>query len=145
MPKSINGIGTRYYGEAEPRADSSYVTTEWFAIFLLPIIPLRSFRVIRETSGDRFTIFGHSASYQVLERLPLAWAQVLKTYLFFVICLAWWVACCWAKYHFLANWHPSQAQQWMLLIFVAPVPFYLLGLSRWRAKRAAKNNETNVA
>lgn len=137
MPHSINGIGTRYYGESGHRADSSYVTTEWFAIFLIPIIPLRSFRVIRQTANDRATIFGHSASYQILERLPMAWVQVLKTYLFFVICLGWWIACVWVKNKFLADWHPTQAQQWMLLIFVAPIPFYVLGLCRRRSKQLA--------
>jgi len=137
MPWSINGIGTRFYGEAQHRADSSYVTTEWFAIALVPVIPLRSFRVIRETSGDRFMIVAHSASYRILERLPLASSQVFKTYLFFVICMAWWMAGVWAKRRFLDDWHPTYAQQWLILIFLAPVPFFILGLARSKSKRAA--------
>ena len=128
MPRSINGIGTRFYGGSDPRPDHSVITTEWFAVFFIPIIPLRSFRVIRETAGDRFFLFSYSASYKILERLPIVWTQVLKTYLFFVLCCAWWWAVIWTKYKFLSQWHPTLTEQWLLLIFIAPMPFYLLWL-----------------
>jgi hypothetical protein len=43
MPRTFNGIGTAYYGATERNADGSFVTTEWFT-FILPILPLKSFR-----------------------------------------------------------------------------------------------------
>jgi len=45
MAFAFNGIGTKYYGEADEGLDGSYTTTEWIVILWLPLLPLRSVRV----------------------------------------------------------------------------------------------------
>jgi hypothetical protein len=46
MPSSINGCGTKYYGQRDFRADGSHVTTNFFCLLFVPIIPIHSVRVI---------------------------------------------------------------------------------------------------
>src|SRR5262249_25467272 len=43
---SFNGIGTMFHGCSDVRPDGSYVATKWFAIIYLPLVPLRSVRMI---------------------------------------------------------------------------------------------------
>lgn len=45
MPSTINGIGTRYCGQRDYHPDCSWLTTEWFTLFFIPIFPLRSVRI----------------------------------------------------------------------------------------------------
>ncbi len=45
MPCSYMGCGTTFYGKRDFWPDGSYLTTEWFTLFLIPIMPLRSWRV----------------------------------------------------------------------------------------------------
>lgn len=40
----INGFGTTFIGQSEPKSDGSYIATKWFC-FVLPLIPLGSFRI----------------------------------------------------------------------------------------------------
>jgi len=79
MPRTINGIGTRYYGRRDQEADGSYITTEWITLLYLPLIPFRSFRVLPMGEGKNY-ILHRSQRYQVA-RVPLSWKQVLRTYL----------------------------------------------------------------
>jgi hypothetical protein len=78
MPKTIRGIGTRYYGASDRQPDGSFVTTEWLALFA-PIIPLRSLRVRclgKQAHGSR----GSSEHYGVVGRAALDTKQVLQIY-----------------------------------------------------------------
>lgn len=87
MPSSFNGIGTTYYGRREFRSDATYVTTEWFILFYIPIIPLGSFRV--EFDGAMWRMFGSVQHYSVYEQTSLNWRQVLNTYLSVVFSVSW--------------------------------------------------------
>jgi hypothetical protein len=60
---TINGIGTTFYGsrDADP-ATQSYITTHWFVVLMLPILPLACYRVKR--TGDK--------SYIIYGRVPLS-------------------------------------------------------------------------
>src|SRR5215469_11759332 len=80
MPYTFNGCGTRFYGERDKAADGSYVTTEWITIVYLPLVPLRSFRVLPVGKGTNYVIHS-SQSYQTLQ-VPLCWPQVRNVYLF---------------------------------------------------------------
>ncbi len=42
MPRNVNGIGTTYYGASDRQPDKSFVTTEWFILFSVPLVPLRA-------------------------------------------------------------------------------------------------------
>lgn len=78
MPKTIRGIGTRYYGASDRQPDGSFVTTEWLALFA-PIIPLRSLRVHylgKQDHGSR----GSSEHYNVVGQAALDTKQVLQIY-----------------------------------------------------------------
>jgi hypothetical protein len=45
----FNGIGTTIYGKREVNPeDGSYIVTKWFTVLYFPIIPLGSYRVIKE-------------------------------------------------------------------------------------------------
>ena len=81
------GIGNAFYGRTAIRqSDNSYVTTQWFVLFLLPIFPLKSFRVIKLDRQDTSYILVHSStvSYKILEQVSLKnnVKQIIKTYLF---------------------------------------------------------------
>jgi hypothetical protein len=77
---SFNGIGTKVYGKREENPDGSYIVTKWFIIIFFPIIPLGSYRVIKEKQKFLSAKFPR---YQMTEA-KLNVKQVLNTY------LAWW-------------------------------------------------------
>lgn len=93
MAYSLNGIGTTFYGERDFRSDYSYVTTEWIVFLYIPLIPIRSLRVIPTATrpdSDSFRIgFGETKSYRILEKTPPNWKQVLYTYVFFLGFPSW--------------------------------------------------------
>lgn len=63
MPRTVNGIGTKYYGASDRQPDGSFVTTEWITLFA-PIIPLRSLRMHylgKRDSSELYNIAGPTA------------------------------------------------------------------------------------
>lgn len=76
---SLNGIGTTLYGKRDVHPDGSYIATKWFILFLLPIIPLCSYRVWRGETKASFPIPGAKTEYKMIE-VPLNWRQVFNTY-----------------------------------------------------------------
>lgn len=79
MPYTFNRIGTKYHGKRDFGEDGSFVTTEWFVIIDIPIIPLGSFRVL-PTGRSMDLFFIKSRDYRV-QRVPLNWRQVINVYL----------------------------------------------------------------
>lgn len=63
--------------------------TEFVSLFYLPVIPLRSFRLLRAPKDDQNLIFIHSRGYRIIEQLPIAWAQVLRVYAFIALYVFW--------------------------------------------------------
>jgi hypothetical protein len=78
MPRSINGTGTTWYGNALPYPDGSVVVTEWFTIFYAPLIPLGSKRV-RFVSDHSGWLTSNLAFYTV-QPVPLYIPHILKVY-----------------------------------------------------------------
>jgi hypothetical protein len=75
----FNGIGTTIYGKREVNpSDGSYIATKWFTFIFFPVIPLGSYRVIKEKQN-----FLAVPKFQML-RVPLNMKQLIYTY------LAWW-------------------------------------------------------
>lgn len=91
MPYTLNGIGTTFYGQRDFRADGSYITTEWFAVLYLPIVPLHSLRVRYQGPGEQrwYLGFGSSESYAVYEKHFPNWKQVICTYGYIAFLAAW--------------------------------------------------------
>ncbi|MBK1884027.1 hypothetical protein JIN85_16530 [Luteolibacter pohnpeiensis] len=139
MPTSINGIGTRFYGAASPQADGSVITTKWFAVIFIPLIPLSSYRVKRHTHRDRFWIFGHSASYSIIKKLPIQWRQVLKTYSFALFFAVWLGTVCLGSGLAIDKW---QLPLWVIGVvplILGTVPFIALEIIRAKAMKHARS------
>ena len=82
----FQGIGTDFYGKKSySPIDKSYITTKWFVFFLLPIIPLKSYRLIKDFGYEISYIVALSSfqSYKILKEIPLKEnvKQILFTYL----------------------------------------------------------------
>src|ERR1019366_9375397 len=94
MAYSFNGFGTTFYGQRDFRDDGSYITTEWVVVMLIPVIPLRSFRVRYQGPAERrFPIgLGSADSYAVSEQTFPNWKQVLCVYAYTVFVIAWMIA-----------------------------------------------------
>lgn len=82
MATNVVGFGTTFLGQRDYGSDGSYITTEFVTAFYIPLIPLRSFRVVE--SGNSMNWLGPSAAYARMsyrgERQPLCWAQVGAVY-----------------------------------------------------------------
>jgi hypothetical protein len=78
MPGSFNGCGTRFYGNREIGEDGSYVTTEWITFVYIPLIPIRSFRILPQAGGTNVIVY--SSQNYLSRRVPLCWPQVRNVY-----------------------------------------------------------------
>ena len=72
---TINGIGTFHYGADDPRPDGSRITTLFVVFLFFPLVPVTSQRI------RKHNITGSQMQIEVLEKLPLRWSQVGRTYL----------------------------------------------------------------
>ena len=84
--KSFYGIGTVFYGATNRADDGSFLTTEWFTVLLLPIIPISSFRVTfgwSDTSSLGLTSTV-TKRYFIHSKEKLSPVQVLRTYALYI-------------------------------------------------------------
>lgn len=132
MPLSIQGIGTTYYGIHDMRSDGSYVTTEWVVAAFVPIIPLRTLRVVKSGCASG-TFMWSRQRYLVCECLPLDLRQVISVYAFTIGTLAWTAL----LLSFLARRGTDQNRLWFFWFFGSLVPFALLWLVRRRKSARA--------
>jgi hypothetical protein len=107
MPYAINGVGTQFYGHAEPlpstgkrhllswlldRDDQheSWIVTEWITFFWIPLVPLRSLRVWPVDYSYSWIGNQSRTDYRV-RKLSLYWPQVVWGYsiTFAVFALPW--------------------------------------------------------
>lgn len=137
MPHTISGFGTKYYGEADHRPDGSFIATEWITAAYIPLIPLRSLRLMR--SGNPLeNDFGH-ATFGVLEKVPLFWSQILRVYAFLLGAGIWdaimtWLFFC--KFNLPGLFLPHRIEATLLLfMFVATlaIPFIIVWSIRRRS------------
>lgn len=80
MPFTFNGCGTKFYGNRDKGEDGSHITTEWITLVYVPIIPIRSWRVLPVGQGTNYVVHS-SQSYRML-RVPLCWPQIFHVYMF---------------------------------------------------------------
>lgn len=137
MPFTYNGFGTIFYGEGDRREDGSFISTEWITAAYVPLIPLKSFRLVRCKEADASFVIMHSEGYQVLETLSICWPQVLRTYSFLAIVAAWWslaIWICFTKFDIATDARaPWIVSTWVLAM---AVPFFVVWLSRREAYKA---------
>ena len=77
---TINGIGTKLCGEKKIASDGSYQATKWFVIFFMPIIPLKTFRVLEI---PKYNLLGEDDQLKEYKMLPIKLdiIQIIKTFL----------------------------------------------------------------
>jgi hypothetical protein len=87
MPHTLNGTGTKYYGEREHDVGGTYVTTKWIVLVGIPLIPLSSWRVYPLDDGhfhDHQPLLDRDASHTsqsfMAQPVPLNWRQILNIY-----------------------------------------------------------------
>jgi hypothetical protein len=84
MPRSINGTGRMWYGNALIGPDGSYVVTEWVTIFFIPLIPLGSKRILRDVNHENnfkpWYKKEWNTEYFKTSKVPLHMPHVLKGY-----------------------------------------------------------------
>ena len=89
VAKNYAGIGTTYYGVANCQDNGSYITTKWFIIWHIPIVPLSSYQVkFRDRTYDYVKKLS-TENYEYIKKVKLNIKQVFKTWviMFMVIAL----------------------------------------------------------
>ena len=76
----VHGIGTMVYGERDYWPDGSFVTTEWFVLAWLPIIPLCSKRISYTQNSD-YAKYDAREGFYVYETTGVDRRQALFVYL----------------------------------------------------------------
>jgi hypothetical protein len=75
---NIYGIGTKLYGHSDKLKDGSFTVTKWITIFLFPVLPVGSFRIL---SRDTSLSFGYGLrGKHTSEPVFTDAQQVLKAY-----------------------------------------------------------------
>jgi len=91
MAATFKGVGTVYYGEADRREDGTFLSTEFVCVAFLPIWPLCTRRLRRKAQENRgITMPVHEEPYDTIERLPIAWHQVARVYIFIICAFLWY-------------------------------------------------------
>jgi hypothetical protein len=108
MPSNINGFGTRYYGQRDFRVDGSYVTTNFFCLAFVPVVPLHSVRVIPDPKNSWMPFSKNY--YAILEKRWPHPLQVLSIYLWSAAAVAVGVLFFWKIEPFLKDRTPWLAQ-----------------------------------
>lgn len=80
MPFMFNGCGTAYYGRRDVGSDGSYLTTLWITLIWVPLLPLRTYRVLPTGKGFNALVFANSE--YLSQKAPFNWIQVRNVYLF---------------------------------------------------------------
>jgi hypothetical protein len=88
---TVIGCGTHFYGHTDKREDQSYITTNWVTVFYVPIVPLQSYRVVRQDStfSNQGYVISSSTRYGVLGSGGLSVFQVVSVYLSMAASCAW--------------------------------------------------------
>lgn len=124
---TINGFGTKYYGQRDFESDGSHITTKWFVFAFIPVVPMGSARVrILDAVSIPFLI-STPTELEIIEELPTNWVQALYIYLY-VFCLLFAFTTADKK-------HWSGTTQFLLVLFFMVLPKLL----RWFARTRAVN------
>lgn len=97
MAFHFNGFGTGYVGRHNPGPDGTFVLTEWVLVLFVPIIPLKSVRVLSEGDLSGVPFFYASRSMRCVP-VALDGAHVRRVYTglgitaLIIGALIWWVS-----------------------------------------------------
>ena len=111
MPSSVNGFGTKYYGQRDFRPDGSYITTNFFCLAFVPVIPLHSVRVIPDPKNSWMPFSKNY--YAILEKRWPNPLQVLSIYLWSAAAVAMGILFFWKIAPFLKDEAPGLMASWL--------------------------------
>jgi hypothetical protein len=148
---TLNGFGTLFYGWRHLPGQAS-TATKWLSAFYVPLIPVGRYqlKVLTDFSSERTQVrttpVGLLASqrnhFEILERTPLSWREVLLTYvntfvglpflMFAPSLIAWLLG--WLLSWF--GWMPhyktqADAPMWLSLVTIAIVIGLLANILYW--------------
>jgi hypothetical protein len=138
MAFTLNGTGTTFYGKRDFRADGSHITTEWLAFFYIPLIPIRSLRVISQGPGEHkwYLGVGHSSQFLIYEKTWPNWKQVLSVYGYLAMMIVWiYGVCVFVDGHFPHVLDGVWRIASVLVVFALPAPLPLI--LRYYAEKSA--------
>lgn len=111
MPSSVNGFGTKYYGQRDFRPDGSYITTKFFCLAFFPIIPLHSVRVIPDPKNSALPFSKNY--YAILEKSWPNPLQVLSIYLWAAAAAGMGILFFWKIEPYLKERAPALSANWV--------------------------------
>jgi hypothetical protein len=88
----VHGIGLMTYGQRDFWPDGSFVTTEWFVLAWVPLIPICSKRV-SYTRGSDYATYDANGGFYVYETMAIDRRQALFTYVWLVCVLGPIIVC----------------------------------------------------
>lgn len=124
MTRAIDGNGLIFFGECDFHSDGSYITTCFFTLFGMPLLPLYSTRILGST--DR------------TQKVPMKWAQVFRIYAYILLFPITIFAMIFT--HVMTHAHAAIGWRffgWLFVIFAPILLFLLPTLLRIRAARKA--------
>lgn len=86
---SLNGFGTKHYGQRDFRKDGSYVTTEWVVVAHIPIVPISSVRILAPYRNEDELQLPIEKQYLVCDRTKPNLKQVAFVYAYMLIVIVW--------------------------------------------------------
>jgi hypothetical protein len=80
-PRSVMGWGTKFYCSSD-RSGDSFVTTQWFIVFYIPVLPIQSYRIALGQENTKFQGYAitTSRSFMVYEVIKLQPKHIFKLY-----------------------------------------------------------------
>ena len=133
-PQVLEGVMTLTAGKTDFLPDGSYVTTRWFSIMMVPLLPIRSYRVLESRHMPR-------GAFKACIDVGLHLRQVVSVYLFMAFCLGWIALVPLAAGEYLLD-----KPIWVFLVALAAslwVPAVFLRGVRRRARRRSRLHEFN--
>jgi hypothetical protein len=123
-----------HYGRCEFRSDGSYVTTLWFVVLYLPIVPIHSLRM-RKTGRIKYYGMRPASEVEVLEKSKPHRMQVLRTYALFSVGLVMFLSAALSHAFWLAI--PGAA--------LAALPWLLRNRAMERVKAAVEREKSGFS
>ncbi len=111
MPSSVNGFGTKYYGQRDFRPDGSYITTNFFCLAFVPVFPIHSVRVIPDPKNSAIPFSKNY--YAILEKRWPHPLQVLSIYLWAAAAVAMGILYFWKIEPYLKERGLATAHNWL--------------------------------
>jgi hypothetical protein len=83
-PREYVGWGTKFYCSSEKQSDGSFITTQWFTVFYIPLVPIQSYRIIMGASDYKWRGYTSTSTryFEILEIKKIQRKHLLKVYLF---------------------------------------------------------------